>query len=113
MQDIEQQRLEDRRIGPHRFEVEDLQSLERQSVCWVVEHAGIAAALDPFVEACPECSGHQTREREQSALRPFQDEQVLDGLIYLSIFVVAEPIPIFALDQNPCERMEEVNLVRG
>ena len=50
MQDVEQQRLEQRRIRAHRLEVEDLQPLDGQRVLDVVEEARVAAAVDPLVQ---------------------------------------------------------------
>ena len=50
MKDVEEQRLDQRRIRPHRIEVEDLQPLERERVFDVVEEVGVPASFNPLLE---------------------------------------------------------------
>ena len=112
MQHVEQQRLEQRRILAHRLEVEDLQAVQRQRVARVVEHRGIAAALDPLVEPGAKRARQQVGQREQPALGAIEDEQVLDRLVGLPVLGIAQAVAVLALEQHPRERVQEVQLLR-
>ena len=94
VQDVEQQRLEQRGIRAHRLEVEHLQPVDRQRVLDVVEELGVAAALDPLVQASRQSPRQQVREREEPPLRAIEDVEVLDRLVDLAVLDVAEPIPV-------------------
>src|SRR5262249_33016877 len=100
MKDIEQQRLEERWIRSHLFEIEDLEALERERVLDVVEQARVAVPVDPVVEATRERSWQEIGHGEQPALARVQYIEVLNRLVHFTILAVAESIPIAPLQQS-------------
>ena len=110
MEHVEQQRLEQRRIRAHRLEVEDLEPLDGERVLDVVEEAGVAAALDPLVQAPGQGARQQVREREQPALTAIEHVEVLDRLVDLPILQLADPISVFTFEQHPHEGMKEMQV---
>src|SRR5262245_61714928 len=113
MQEVEQQRLDQRGIGPHGIEVEDLQPLERQGVLDVVEQVGVAASLNPLLQPSHQGSRQQVGEREQPALIPVEDVEVLDSFVDFPILQLTQPISVFALEQHADESVKEVQMLGG
>src|SRR5262245_61385457 len=107
MQEAEQQRLYQRRIGPHGTEIEDMQPPERQGVLDGVEQVGVAASLSPLLQPSHQGSRQQVGEREQPALIPVEDVEVLDSFVDFPIFQLAQPIAVFALEQHADESVKE------
>ena len=112
VQDVEQQRLEERRIRAHRLEVEHLEPLDRQRVLDVVEEAGVPAFADPLVQAARQRAREQVGQREEPTLAAVEDVEVLDGLVDLPVLEVAEAIPVVAFQQHTDERVQEVQVLR-
>ena len=112
VQDVEEQRLEQRGVGPHGLEVEDLQPLERERVVEVVEEAGVAPAVDPLVQPPGQRPREQVGQREQSPLAAVEDIEVVDRFIDLAIFQLVQPVPVFAFQQDLHERVQEVQVLR-
>ena len=113
MQHVEQERFQQRRELAHRLEVEDLQTVHRERVARVVEHRAIAPTLDPLVEPGTERAWQEVRQREQPALGPIEDEEVLDRLVCLPVLSIAQAVAVLAFEEHARERVEEVQLVGG
>ena len=77
MEDVEEQRLEEGGIGPHGFEVEDLETLDRQRVLQVVEEGCVASPVDPFMQTTCERAREEVRRALQSLAPPAQVVLVL------------------------------------
>ena len=72
MQDIEQQRFEQRRVVPHGLEVEDLNVLYAEGVVDVIEEGAVSAAVDPLAQTGRQRARQEVREREQASLARLQ-----------------------------------------
>ena len=98
MQHVEQQRLEQRRVGPHRLEVEDLQAIQRQRVARRCRTSPRTGRLRPTCAvAPPSARGSRLARVKRRRWLVIQDEQVLDRLVGLAILEVAQPVAVVAL----------------
>src|SRR5215211_7345052 len=113
MKNVEEQRLDQRRIRPHGIEVEDMHPLERERVFHVVEEVGVPAPLNPLLKPRHQSAWQQVREGEEPSLSPVEHVQILDGLIDFSILELAQAVPVFAFEQDADEAVEEVQVLRG
>ena len=112
VQDVEEQRLEQRGIGAHGLEVEHLERLDVERVVGVVEEVGVASALDPLRQPASERARQQVRQREEPPLRRVEDVEVLDRLVQLAVLGVAQAVAVGAFEQHADERVEEVQVLR-
>ena len=85
VQDVEQQRLEQRRVRAHRLEVEDLQPVERQRVARGCRTAPRSARPRSTCAGGRQGARQQVGQREQPPLAAVEDVQVLDGLVELAV----------------------------
>src|SRR5687767_376423 len=110
MHDVEEQRFDQRRIRPHRIEVEDVKPFERERVFDVVEEVGVPPSFDPLLESRHQRPWQQVREREESALTPVEHIKVLDGFVDFSILELAQPVAVFTLEKDADEAVQEVQM---
>src|SRR3954462_6201380 len=113
MKNVEEQRLDQRRIRPHGVEVEDMHPLERERVFHVVEEVGVPASLNPLLKPRHQSTWQQIREGEEPSLSPVEHVQVLDGLIDLSVLELAQAVTVFAFEQDTDKAVQEVEMLRG
>src|SRR6202035_4096724 len=69
-------------------------------------------ALNPGVQTSPERAREEIGQREQSSLRAIEYVQVLDRLVHLTVFRVAQVIPVVAFQQHAHERVQKMQLLR-
>src|SRR5205807_715035 len=85
MQDVKQEGRQQERILVESFEVEALDTLQRQRVLGVVEQVRVGAALHPAMQVLRETSRQRVRQRNQAPLRRIEGVEVLDGLVEVPI----------------------------
>src|SRR6185436_18147023 len=88
MKDVKQQRLEQRGIRAHRFEIENLQAVDGQRIVQVIEQAGVTASIDPLVKSGGEHARQKIRDGEEATLRSLQHVHVLDRVVHLTVLEI-------------------------
>ena len=66
-----------------------------------------------FCSRATRARGQQVGEREEPALTPVEHVQVLDSLVDLAVLELAQPIAVFAFEQDADERVQEVQVLGG
>src|SRR5262249_30077859 len=68
-------------------------------------------AVDPFVEPAAQSPGQKIRECEQPTLTRIEHVEVFDSVVRLPIFQLGQSVRLVPLQEDPHERMEEVQML--
>src|SRR6202167_5618611 len=110
MQNVEEQWLQEVRVGAHALEVEALTTRERNSVLGVVEEESELAASGPFGEAARNVVAERIRQHAQRAQGRVYRIQVFDLVEEVALGGGVELARPLALNQHFQEESEEIEV---